>query len=175
MFRESSFPSWLVPRLTRFIFNTRVLFTTGPILLCVTKRNCRGSCRSLVVVIFNFALSLRRTKRTETNTDRLRAHPPGYLSEEVVLTYLKAIKCPSLLIRGEQGMVTDTSSFLARKATFGGLGGGTLRDLVLPGSHHLHVSLFSVGRACKRHLFLFAFCWMLPREVSIKGILPLSY
>lgn len=57
-----------------------------------------------------------------------------------MLTYLRAIESDSLLIRGETGMLAnadESPEFVARKEAFGHE--GRLRDLVLPGSHHLHV------------------------------------
>lgn len=66
---------------------------------------------------------------------RLRASSASYLTEESVHLYLKAIECPCLIARGETGMVTDTPLYLARKEACG----EWLRDIVLPGSHHLHV------------------------------------
>lgn len=72
--------------------------------------------------------------------NRLRAPSASYLTEQSVIEYLKAIECPCLLVRGEEGMVTDTDAFLARKEAFGASGGGVLQDLVLPGKHHFHVS-----------------------------------
>lgn len=74
-----------------------------------------------------------------TNDVRLRAPSASYLTEQSVIEYLKAIECPCLLVRGEEGMVTDTDAFLARKEAFGASGGGVLQDLVLPGKHHFHL------------------------------------
>lgn len=56
-----------------------------------------------------------------------------------MLTYLRAIESDCLLIRGETGMLANTAAvptFLPRKEAFG----ARLKDLALPGSHHLHVS-----------------------------------
>lgn len=72
---------------------------------------------------------------------RLRASSPSYLTEDSVLTYLRAIESDCLLIRGEAGMLANAAAvptFVARKEAFG----PRLKDLVLPGSHHLHVSRF---------------------------------
>lgn len=70
---------------------------------------------------------------------RLRASNSRFMTEESVLRYLQAIKCPFLVVRGQTGMVNDTPVFLERKAVFD----GRLQDLVLPGSHHLHVGISS--------------------------------
>ncbi|CAM9428688.1 unnamed protein product [Ectocarpus fasciculatus] len=73
-----------------------------------------------------------------TNDVRLRNSSPSYLAEESVLTYLKAIESECLLIRGETGMLANAdgvAEFVARKEACG----ERLRDLVLPGSHHLHL------------------------------------
>ncbi|CAM9543830.1 unnamed protein product [Scytosiphon promiscuus] len=75
-----------------------------------------------------------------TNDVRLRASSSSYLTEEAVLTYLRAIKSDCLLIRGDTGMLAnadDSPEFVARKEAFGQ--DGRLRDLILPGSHHLHL------------------------------------
>lgn len=63
------------------------------------------------------------------------------------MTYLKAIESECLLIRGETGMLANAdgvAEFAARKEACG----ERLRDLVLPGSHHLHVSRRSVYLLC---------------------------
>ncbi len=56
-----------------------------------------------------------------------------------MLAYLRAIESDCLLLRGETGMLADEGAvpgFLPRKEACG----ERLTDLVLPGSHHLHVS-----------------------------------
>ncbi|CAM9126387.1 unnamed protein product [Pylaiella littoralis] len=73
-----------------------------------------------------------------TSDLRLRASSSSYLTEDSVLAYLRAIESDCLLIRGETGMLVDVDSvptFLRRKEACG----ERLRDLVLPGSHHLHL------------------------------------
>eukprot|EP00752_Nemacystus_decipiens_P001415 g1397.t1 len=73
-----------------------------------------------------------------TNDVRLRASSSSYLTEDSVLTYLRAIESDCLLVRGETGMLANADevpTFMARKEAFG----PRLKDLVLPGSHHLHL------------------------------------
>lgn len=53
-----------------------------------------------------------------------------------MLTYLRAVECPCLVVRGQAGIVTDTAEHLARKQAFK----RPLREVILPGSHHPHVS-----------------------------------
>ncbi|CAM9454961.1 unnamed protein product [Ectocarpus sp. 4 AP-2014] len=96
-----------------------------------------------------------------TNDVRLRNSSPSYLTEESVLTYLKAIESECLMIRGETGMLANAdgvAEFVARKEACG----ERLRDLVLPGSHHFHLddetvplvashtAAFLRGRECSR-------------------------
>ncbi|CAM9430274.1 unnamed protein product [Laminaria digitata] len=57
------------------------------------------------------------------------------MTEEAVLTYLRAIKCACLVVRAETGMLSDTPEHLARKGAFT----GPFREVVVPGSHHLHL------------------------------------
>lgn len=55
-----------------------------------------------------------------------------------MLTYLREVESDCLLIRGETGMLANAAAipaFVQRKEAFG----PRLKDLILPGSHHLHV------------------------------------
>ena len=53
-----------------------------------------------------------------------------------MLGYLRAVECACLVVRGETGMLSDTPEHLARKAAFA----SPFQELIIPGSHHLHVS-----------------------------------
>jgi len=69
------------------------------------------------------------------NADPRLKHPSAmYMSEEVVLHFIQQIRCPSLLILAEEGMVASRSVTNARIAAF-----QQLRVETLPGKHHLHM------------------------------------
>lgn len=82
---------------------------------------------------------------------RLRASNHTNLTEESILTYLRAIDCPCLLVRGATGMLKDIPANLNRMAAMG----DRLQDLVLPGSHHLHAS--SCLFPCRRDFGILGF------------------
>ncbi|CAI3787691.1 2-succinyl-6-hydroxy-2, 4-cyclohexadiene-1-carboxylate synthase [Pseudomonas sp. MM227] len=62
---------------------------------------------------------------------RLTLPSPVRLSEDQALAYVQAIRCPSLLILAEQGLLVKNTALLAR------LG---LPLQALPGGHHLHLN-----------------------------------
>ncbi len=69
------------------------------------------------------------------NADLRLKHPSAiYMSEEVVLHFIDQVRCPSLLILAEQGVVINRSLTAPRMKAF--------RKLIveyLPGQHHLHM------------------------------------
>ncbi len=65
---------------------------------------------------------------------RLRVTSPSYLTDEQVLAYLGAIQAPVLLILAENGIFTD-KSYLKRRCDKI----RKLKQVTLPGSHHLHL------------------------------------
>ncbi len=65
---------------------------------------------------------------------RLRQHSLMRFSEPQVLSCIRAITAPTLLIRGEQGAPFPEGPYLQRMAQF-----ADLRLLTLPGGHHLHL------------------------------------
>ncbi len=71
---------------------------------------------------------------TWTSDARLRFTSPLYLTEEQILAHLRAIKAPSLLINGEQGIITERAGMKQRYAAV-----GNLRVKTVPGGHHLHM------------------------------------
>ena len=62
---------------------------------------------------------------------RLTLPSPVRLSEEQALAYVQAIRCPSLLILAQEGLLVNNTALLAR------LG---LPVQQLPGGHHLHLN-----------------------------------
>lgn len=66
---------------------------------------------------------------------RLRRPSPYRLTEEQVLAFLESIRAPTLLVRGEQGMLDPEDAAVARRVA-------AVRNLELhavPGGHHVHL------------------------------------
>ncbi|SDI67267.1 alpha/beta fold hydrolase [Billgrantia gudaonensis] len=76
---------------------------------------------------------------------RLLWPSPLRLTPEQVMAVLGAIRCPTLLIEGENGILGERSAAKAARAAVGGLVRG-----VLPGGHHLHLEPSSAPMVAER-------------------------
>lgn len=65
---------------------------------------------------------------------RLRVNSPMYLSEEQVRAYIRSVRAPGLLIRGQGSAFSGKKVFIDRQAGF-----SQLQVVDLPGEHHLHM------------------------------------
>lgn len=85
-------------------------------------------------------LRVLESGRVGLRTDsRLLRPSPVRLSPEQALACLRAIRCPTLLVEGETGMLGDSERARAARSALRGL----VRR-VLPGGHHLHLEAGAV-------------------------------
>ncbi len=90
--------------------------------------------RKSVQILCDRGLTAQGSGFTWRSDPRLRLPSPLRLTEPNVIATLSEIRCPSLLIRGKQGLAIPSDILSGRKVAI-----KNLRELVVAGGHHLHM------------------------------------
>lgn len=93
-------------------------------------------------------LELRAGRWHWRSDPRLRDLSPLRMSEGQAQALIRAIRCPVLFIRGEQGFAELQGLWQLRQAAF-----GQIEQVVLPGNHHFHME-----NAAEVAVFIVNFC-----------------